>query len=155
MSSTTDTQRLATLIELKLSLLERLLELGQAQLDQIDTGDYNELLKLLSVKQRVLGGLQDVESALVPFRDQDPNARAWPTMSERRECQMQAARCEEILQQLLTQEQVSETRMIQRRHDHAHELSALHQQLAVQQAYVGQTEYPASDYSQLDLASEG
>ncbi len=86
--------------------------LGQAQLDQIDSGDYNELLKLLSVKQRVLGGLQDVESALLPFRDQDPNARAWPTMSERRECQMQAARCEEILQQLLTQEQVSETRMI-------------------------------------------
>ncbi len=45
---TSDTTRLATLVELKLSLLERLVELGQSQVEFIDAGDYTQLLKLLA-----------------------------------------------------------------------------------------------------------
>lgn len=150
-----DTTRLATLVELKLSLLERLVELGQSQVEFIDAGDYTQLLKLLGVKQRVLGGLNDVESALSPFKDQAPEARPWPSAAERHRCQDQLRRCEELLRMILNQEQSSEQQMITQRDEHARQIEALQFTARAQSAYQAEEWQSSVPLSQLDLASEG
>ena len=152
---TSDTTRLATLVELKLSLLERLVELGQSQVEFIDAGDYTQLLKLLGVKQRVLGGLNDVESALGPFKDQAPESRPWPTAAERLRCQEQLRRCEELLRMILNQEQASEQQMITQRDEHSRQIEALQFTARAQSAYHAEEWQSSVPLSQLDLASEG
>jgi hypothetical protein len=152
---TSDTTRLATLVELKLSLLERLVELGQSQVEFIDAGDYTQLLKLLGVKQRVLGGLNDVESALSPFKDQVPESRPWPSAAERLRCQEHLRRCEELLRMILAQEQSSEQQMIHQRDDNARQIEALQFTARANSAYHAEAWQSSVPLSQLDLASEG
>lgn len=152
---TSDTTRLATLVELKLSLLERLVELGQSQVEFIDAGDYTQLLKLLGVKQRVLGGLSDVESALGPFKEQAPESRPWPTTGDRLRCQEQLRRCEELLRMILNQEQASEQQMVTQRDEHTRQIESLQFTARAQSAYHAEEWQGSVPLSQLDLASEG
>ncbi|MGC4003549.1 MAG: hypothetical protein QM811_10605 [Pirellulales bacterium] len=151
---TPDTARLSMLVELKVSLLERLVEIGRAQLDMIDDDDYTRLLQLLGVKQRVLGGLQDVERAMTPFRDEDPETRVWSNNVERRRCRENLDRCEALLGMIMDQERTSETRMVDRRDVTAAELRHLQQATDAHAGYSGGEWNETRNISQLDLASE-
>ncbi len=148
-----DTSQLVSLVELKVALLERIFELGQRQLDLIGESDYGQLLKLLGIKQRILGGLQDIEQRMLPFRNQDPASRVWNSAVERQNCERMLQRCEELLAMILTQEQQSEKRVIVHREHTAQQLQGLHHVAEIQGAY-GQQEWETNMMpGQLDLLS--
>jgi PAS domain-containing protein len=150
-----ETAQLNTLLDLKVALLERVWELGQRQLDLISTGDYAELLKLLGVKQRVLGGLQDVETGLRPFHHGAPAARASNSAAERVHTEAQLQRCEELLRMILRQEQSSEQGMIVRRDEAAAQLQGLHHAAAIQAAYQHGDLPLSREHAELNLLSSG
>jgi hypothetical protein len=149
-----DTIQLAKLVDLKVSLLERVLMLGQKQLELIENQDYGELLKMLGLKQRLLGGLQNVEQGLMPFRNQDASQRIWQSPEDRASCERNLQRCEELLRIVLAQEEQSELRMATRRDDTARQLQDLHSAAEVQGAYGYENPQEFSSTA-LDLLSEG
>jgi flagellar biosynthesis/type III secretory pathway chaperone len=123
---TTDTTRLAALISAKLQVLEILVRLSRRQLELIAAGDTPVLLKLLTAKETVLAQLQTVERQLDPFRNEDPEQRAWKSPVERAACQRDADRANALLAEAMQLERQAEAAMITRRDAAAAALSAAH-----------------------------
>jgi hypothetical protein len=150
MSLSTDT--LAELVGKKHDLLVQLRDVGLRQMELIEGADMTQLLKLLSSKQRLLGGLQGIECQLNPFRQQNPEQRVWRTHADRQRCAELAARCETLLAEVVEQEKRGETRLRAHRDRVAVELDGAHQAAQAKNAYGDQ---PWSISRQLDLSSEG
>ena len=110
-----DTDQLAALVATKLKLVELLAQLARRQLELAADGQLSELLQLLAAKQTVLSQLGQVTQRLDPFRDQDPEARRWPTPEDRIRCQENARRCELVLADTMRLEKQAEVEMIRRR----------------------------------------
>src|SRR5947209_7579600 len=109
------THRLAALIATKQQLLEILVRLSRKQIELIASGDMTSLIKLLAGKQTVMGQIQTLEQQLAPFRDEDPERRAWASPAERAACQSRAERCNALLAEAMQLEQQAETAMVERR----------------------------------------
>jgi flagellar biosynthesis/type III secretory pathway chaperone len=109
------TQRLAALIATKQQVLEILVRLSRKQIELIGGGDMTTLLKLLAGKQTVMTQLQTLEHELAPFRDEDPERRAWASAAERAACQTRAERCNILLAEAMQLEQRAEAAMVERR----------------------------------------
>jgi hypothetical protein len=109
------TDQLASLIAAKLQLVEILSRLGHRQLALIETAEMTGLVKLLAAKQTVLAQLQIVERQLDPFRNEDPERRAWSSAAERAACQSQAERCNALLAEVIELERQGEAAMLRRR----------------------------------------
>lgn len=146
------TDVLAELVSKKHDLLVQLRDVGLRQMELIEGADMTQLLKLLSSKQRLLGGLQDIERQLSPFRQESPEDRVWRTVADRQRCAELAARCETLLAEVVEQEKRGETRMRAHRDRVAGELEGAHQAAQAKSAY-GDQSWPIS--CQLDLSSEG
>jgi hypothetical protein len=142
------TEILSERIEQKLALLVQLRDLGRRQAALIEEGDVTQLLKLLSAKQRLLGALQSLERELDPFRDDDPEARAWITSAHRQKCAENAAACEALLRSIVEQERQCEAQMKLRRDEAALRLDGAHSVAAAHRAYAAD-EFPAA--GRLDL----
>lgn len=147
------TARLADLIEQKHDLFLQLRDLGYRQLALIEEGDMTRLLRVLAGKQRLLAALQDVERALDPFRDEDPDRRTWQSPEERAQCARRASECESLLAAVLEQERYSEARMIACREEAALRLRAMEDWGQAGGAYRGDAVDCVS--GELDLTSEG
>jgi len=109
------TTRLAALITAKQQVLEILVQLGQKQVALITAGDMTSLLKLLTGKQSVMSHLQMIEQAMIPFRDQDPEARFWESPAHRTACQARADQCNTLLREAMQLERTAEAEMVKRR----------------------------------------
>ena len=142
---------LAELIAKKHDLLVQLRDAGTRQMELIAAGDMTHLLKLLSTKQRLLNGLQDVERQLNPFRQQDAGQRMWVSESERQRCSQTVRRCEALLAEVVEHERQSELCLMAHRDRVAIQLDGLQQAAQARRAYA---EPLASDVSHLDLSSE-
>ncbi len=142
------TELLAERMDQKLALLVQLRDLGLHQAALISAGDMNQLLKLLSAKQRLLAALQSVERQLDPFRNDDPEARIWPSAEHRRRCAVAANACEQLLGSIVAQERESESQMQRRRDEAAARLESAQFNAQVHHAYLGE---PEQAPSQLDL----
>jgi hypothetical protein len=142
---------LAELVVKKHDLLVQLRDAGARQMELIAAGDMAHLLKLLSTKQRLLNGLQDVERQLNPFRQQDAGQRMWASESERQRCSHTASQCEALLAEVVEHERQSELCLIAHRDRVAIQLDGLQQAAQARRAYA---EPLASDVSHLDLSSE-
>src|ERR1700756_791394 len=103
-----ETSLLTELIAKKHGLLVQLRDAGARQMELIASGDMTHLLKLLSSKQRLLNGLQEVERQLRPFRVQNASHRRWASENERNACSRTAALCEELMAEVVEQERQSE-----------------------------------------------
>jgi hypothetical protein len=142
------TELLAERMEQKLSLLLQLRDLGRHQSVLIDAGDFTQLLKLLSAKQRLIAALQTIERALDPFRGEDPDARIWASPARRQKCAEMADACEGQLRAIVEQERMSESQMAFRRDEAAARLEGAHSTAQVRHAYIAES-LPTSN--QLDL----
>jgi FlgN protein. len=120
----TSTDQLASLIGVKLHLVELLVRLARRQLELIQVGEMNGLIKLLSAKQTTLRHLQEVERQLDPYRNEDPERRVWRSGTERSACQLQAERCNALLAETMELEKQGEAAMVLRRDFAAASLAA-------------------------------
>jgi hypothetical protein len=146
-----ESKLLAELIVKKHDVLVQLRDIGGRQMELIAAGDMTHLLKLLSSKQRLLSGLQELERQLDPFRQQNPERRTWASEAERQRCGQVATRCETLLAEVVEQEQRSESSLKAHRDRVAVQLDGLQQAAQARRAYA---ESLASDACRLDLSSE-
>ena len=116
------TSELARLIHKRHQILVQLRELGKRQGSLIEQEDTSTLLRLLSVKQRVLAGLQETERQLAPYHADDPDSRIWPNPRERDQCATEAQQCQQLLLEVLELERQQEQWMLQRRNQAATQL---------------------------------
>ena len=145
-----ETDVLAQLIRRKHECLRQLLEMGGKQVELVRSGSMTELLDVLSAKQRVLDRLVQIEGALAPFRDQDPEGRQWRSSDERRECAEKLDQCESMLAGIVAQEKQSEHELTRRRDEAATRLQGAHLAGQARGAY---TALPGAEIRQLDLSS--
>jgi hypothetical protein len=132
------TGRLVELINGKHQVLLRLRDLGRRQTDLVASGDTTSLLKLLAVKQQLIGGLQELERELVPYYEENPERRSWQTSQQRAQCAQQAADCNELLQEIVGMEKSSAEHMTARRNEAAEQLQNVHAATQVRSAYEAQ-----------------
>jgi hypothetical protein len=109
------TDHLAALIAGKNQVLEVLVRLSRRQLDLIAAGEMTALVKLLAAKQTVMNQLQSLEQKLAPFRDEDPDRRAWRSPAERAACQDCAQQAQMLLAEVIKLEKQAEQAMVARR----------------------------------------
>jgi len=148
---TTETERLASLIEAKHECLRQLRELGQKQLESIASADFSLLIKILAAKQRLLTDIQNIERQLDPFRNQPPENRDWSSTPKREHCASLAGQCESLLKAVVAQEKESERLLTKQRDEAAQQLQRANHASQARGAYA-----PTTDYlpSQIDLCSE-
>jgi hypothetical protein len=144
-----DGDRLAALVDNKLRLLERLVEFARKQRELIGQDDLDSLMALLSTKQRLVEGLQQVERALDPFRDQPAHERLWRSSADRANCRRSAERCEHLVKELLEHEQQAAAELTRRREQTETRLQGFDSASRVHSAYF-QSAPPAR---RLDLSS--
>lgn len=147
----TSTEQLAILVRRKADLLALLKQLTEKQLGVIAGEDTALLLKLLAGKQSLVDQLQTVERELTPFREQDPEHRAWRTPEDRRQCQQLAATCETLIQEILELDRRGEGELVRRRDAAAEQLQGLHTTAHAHRAYL---QVPHSIAGGFDLVSE-
>jgi hypothetical protein len=146
-----ETDLLAELVSRKRECLLQLRTMVGKQLELATDGSVAALLDILASKQRVIVRLQEVESALSPFRDQDPGQRRWRLPQVRDRCAGQLAECETLLKQILLEEKQSEGEMVRRRDETARQLQGAHQAGRARGAYTAESQ---SALRQIDLSSD-
>lgn len=146
-----DTDRLKQLVGRKRQVLEMLVQLARRQSEFISASDMTTLLKLLAAKQGLLQQLQQVERQLDPFRQQDPEQRAWRSAVERQECLEATQACEVMLAELMQIEQRDENEMVRRRDVVASQLNGVHSAQEARSAYATM---PYTAAASLDLSCE-
>ena len=146
------TDLLASLIDKKLVVLERLRQLSLRQPELIQEGDMTSLLTILGAKQTLLNELHALEREIDPFRAEDPDQRVWRSTDDRLRCRQASERCETLLQEVMLIEQQCESSLSKRRDDVADKLKEFHHAAHATAAYVDFAPHMAT--SQLDLMSE-
>jgi hypothetical protein len=147
---TSQTDQLASLIATKHECLKQLVELGRAQLQLITDNDLQRLLRVLAVKQTLIGQLETVSTSLEPFRHDDPATRVWKTPQFREQSAAQLQECDEMFGRVSQQEQESEQQLRSRRDDIGERLRTANSAQNARSAY---TTTPAQSTHGLDLAS--
>ena len=146
-----DTDRLAELIDRKLTCLTELHEIGRQQLELVRGDKMTALLDVLAVKQRLIEQLQNIERDLDPFRSQSPQSRQWPSKMHQQSCSKKIQSCAAMFAQIIEQEKMGETELIRRRDATAVRLDGAHRAGRASGAYAKTTPQHSG---QLDLASE-
>jgi flagellar biosynthesis/type III secretory pathway chaperone len=148
---TLDTDRLAELVRRKHDCLAQLHELGAQQCAVVDSGDVNDLLRLLGAKQHVINQLQTLERDLDPFRPQNPDERVWRSSAEREQCAHWLQHSETLFTEIMEQERKAEQLLKRRRDDSLDRLRDAYAGEQVRKAYL--PEMPTAS-SSFDLTSE-
>ncbi len=133
--SHSDTEQLAKVIERRHQCLQQLRDLGRRQAELAEQGDLSQLMKLLGVKNHLIGLLRTIDQELAPFRGQDPETRRWASPADRDVCRRQAQACEQLLAEVIEQERRSESTMTARRDEAANRLQGAHVAQQARRAY--------------------
>lgn len=129
------TDSLARLVQQKRRLLEQLVQLGRRQGELIEAGEIASVVQLLSGKQQLIAGLQSVEQCLDAFRQEDPDARVWPSPAARTACQADSHACNALLAEVIATEQKHEKSMGDRRDEVGAQLRQAQSAHAASSAY--------------------
>ena len=146
-----DTDLLLRCVRRKHDCLVQLRELGAQQCSVVDGGEVGDLLRLLGAKQQLITHLQEIEQELLPFRQDDPDARVWRDPAERVACRRLLGTCEELFRAILEDERLAEETLRARRDESLRRLSASRAADAARGAYAPQMDYQSGA---LDLTSE-
>lgn len=130
-----ETDELAHWMDQKLNVLGQLRELARRQEEVVGAGEMSALMKLLAAKQTLIEVLTRCERGLDRFRPQDPESRRWRNPGDRARCAAKAARCGELLGEILVSERAAETTLARRRDQAASHLQGFQGQAQAQQAY--------------------
>lgn len=120
------TDVLAELIDAKLALLRQLHELSSHQAQVIKQGEIGPIISVLAVKQRLLNAIEQVERRLDPFREEDPDRRAWASPVHRQRAREASERCDALLSEIMTVERDCEAQLSLRRDAAADQLRVAH-----------------------------
>lgn len=145
------TDKLSTLIDAKLALLQKLRQLAALQLSLIDQGEIAQIVRVAAGKQQLVSEMQSLDRELAPYSQQDPQSRVWTSDAARVRCRDQAQRCSHVLTEILELDAQSETAMLRRRADIENQLINLQPVAQAQRAYVS----AGTSSGLLDLTSEG
>jgi hypothetical protein len=118
------TDRLAELLCRKLQVLEEVLSISNAQREIVSRDEVDSLMELLAAKQTLLDQMHSLQTALAPYRDEDPQQRVWHSPRRREQTQQVAARCEAILAEIMQIEKECEQQLVARRNEVAADLKA-------------------------------
>jgi flagellar biosynthesis/type III secretory pathway chaperone len=97
-------KQLSELIDHRLSILRKLLEISNRQMAAIDAGRMSDLMRLLSEKQMPLNRLAEIAARIRVAAADDPAARLWGSEQARIRCRERQEECEKIHLQLLAVE---------------------------------------------------
>lgn len=136
------TDRLAKLVEAKLSCLTQLRDLSSKQLDLIRRSEMSVLMNVLAAKQRTLTTLQRLEAAIDPYRDENPEERPWRTPELRSRCSENNTRCDTLLQEIVKIEKESEATLVSRQAEVSHALQGMHAASEARGAYADDATEP-------------
>ncbi|MBN2022573.1 MAG: hypothetical protein JW809_07235 [Pirellulales bacterium] len=134
--SESDTDRLATLIDAKHACLSDLAAMGRRQLELVREGGMTALLEVLAVKQQTIARLHQIERALDPFRNEEPEARAWRCPADRARCAERLSQCESLLAEIVAQEKEGERELVARRDETARQLQGSHDAAQARRGYL-------------------
>jgi hypothetical protein len=133
------TQQLTDLIRKKHQVLVQLRDFGRRQAELVSGGEIGALLKLLAAKQKLIAGLQTLESELKPYYLQDPETRTWRSPADRAECATMANDCNALLEEIVALERQGAEQMDARKNDVAQQLQQVHSAAHVRGAYRSQS----------------
>lgn len=146
-----ETDRLAELVRRKHACLVQLLDLGSQQCAVVNGGDVNDLLRILGAKQLLIQTMQELETGLNPFREQDPESRQWRNSADRDACGKLLAQCDQLFRTILEQERASESQLRRRRDETALQLHESRAAAEIRGAYAHES---AAGIGTLDLTNE-
>jgi hypothetical protein len=132
------TEQLANLIDRKHRILVQLRDVGRRQMEFVAGRDTASLIKLLAVKQSLIGGLQAVESELAPYSAEDPDRREWKDAEARATCAGRAADCNAMLREIVSLEKQGVDQLTVHRNEIAEQLQSVHAAADVRHAYQAQ-----------------
>ncbi len=148
------TERLAHLVHQKTVLVRELHKLVTKQQDMIRNHEV-DLIPLLAVKQRVIEALNEIDHAMDPFRQQDPETRYWKSAECRAACREQAEQCEALFRQVLLLENEC-NRALQEQHQKTRDqLQGAVVAGQASRAYQRTSHFANHHSTQIDLTSEG
>ncbi|MBL8889771.1 MAG: hypothetical protein JNL67_07310 [Planctomycetaceae bacterium] len=147
------TERLAHLVHQKSILVRELHKLVSKQQTMIRNQEV-DLIPLLAVKQRVLETLNEVDRAMDPFRQQDPDRRIWKSTEVRNACRDEADQCESLFRQVLLIENDCSMVLQQQQQKTREQLQGAVAAGQVSRAYQ-QNQTSGTSQHRLDLVSEG
>lgn len=133
--SAPSTTLLADLISKRRRCLVQLRDLGVRQGELISTGNMSDLLRLFAAKQQLIAALQTIEKQLIPFHEEDPDARRWESADARAACARDADDCRRLIEEVMAMETAGEQQMSARRDDVAHQLRTVAAAGRVREAY--------------------
>jgi hypothetical protein len=146
-----DTQRLTQLIDAKHTVLRQLHELAQRQFALAGEGDAAALVSLLAVKQKLLDTLTALEERLNPFREQDPQTRAWNSTADRARCAGAAEQCRLLLDEIMSLDQRGMELLQARQQQTLRMIHAAHDAADARAAYFEQQQAPTTN-QRFDMA---
>lgn len=129
-----------------------LLNLSRQQKEVICHGDVDELLRTLGEKQNVLAKVAQIESKLLPFKQNWGDVRNSLGSSERQVLDMALGTVEELLAELIALEKESEQLLVERRNQCEKELKETAHASRVTHTYAPQRTPPSARF--LDIRSE-
>jgi len=135
----------------KRDVLTQLRRLADYQTGMVSGGEVGKLMGLLATKQKLLTSLQEVEAALDPFREQEPDARVWRSPADRQAAREIAEECDRLLVEVKEIEQKDTGDLIARRDAASSALQGLHGASRARSAYL---EQPPGHTGNLDMSSD-
>lgn len=148
------TERLAHLVHQKSILVRELHKLVSKQQEMIRQQEI-DLIPLLAVKQRVLETLGEVDRAMDPFRQQDPDSRYWKSTETRLACRQEADLCEDVFRQVLLMENECTLALQQQQQKNKEQLQGSVAAGQANRAYQQTQASATTPQYRLDLVSEG
>ncbi len=107
METTTDSQQLSALIDRQWNILSALRVLALQQLECLGADEGEMLLSMIARKQPLIEELLLIQTQLMPFRNQDPEQRAWRDEASRERCKAKQASCEQLHQEIVSLESMA------------------------------------------------
>jgi flagellar biosynthesis/type III secretory pathway chaperone len=132
------TEKLAELIRKKHQVLMQLRDIGRRQADLVSSGEIAGLLTLLGGKQKLIAGLQELESRLKPYYADNPVTRVWRSPADRAQCAQLASECNALLEEIVNLEKLGAEKMNKRKSEVAEQLQQAHAAAHVRNAYQAQ-----------------
>ena len=145
------TDRLLHCIQSKLDLIERLFELTCQQMEHLDSTEVERLISVLGHKQSVFDQLEELRSDLEPLMSVDPDERSWSSEGKRLECRDLVNRCGSKMQQILSMEEQSLGKLVERKQLISDQLTSLATASRMDVAYSQQRHL--NNASSLDLSN--
>ncbi len=114
--STSDyTDRLLTLMTVKLELVESLYALSASQNALLPGEDVSSLLGVIARRETLIDQLSHVQQELEPYQTDDPDQRIWRTSDRRDTCRQVVGKIEKLLKEVLRLDGQTLDTMCQRR----------------------------------------